>query len=611
MLSMRKCLLCALGAGVILAIAGLHSVRQTATEAREEERHAGEVAFRRLTPGSGGSSGVETIGSPARFTDIAVYGDRFYLSGPAGLFAYDRSGILQARYLPGADLPSAPPGALAVTPDRLLIATNGEGLLLFDGSHFEQIRPEPREARQITAVLPLGTGHTLLGTPQGLFRFDGRTLKPRLVKQHITALAGAEGDLWIGTLDAGVFHEHAGQLDHLLAELPDPRVLSLFVRDTTALVGTPLGVAEFLGGRKVRSVADGYFARAVYAGTRGVSTGTQDEGITGALASSLPGAIQRIVEIGNTVFALTDAGLYEHTAGTWRQVIRTTPGLLTDHNVSALHATPGGKVWVGYFDRGLDIADVGAGRVKHLEDDHLFCVNRIVSNGSRTAVATANGLVMFDSDETPRQVLTRKTGLLADHVTDFAFRGADGFVAATPAGLTFADAAGLRSLYALHGLVNNHVYTVAADGPTIAAGTLGGLSLLEGDRVRANYTTANSHLKHNWITALTRSGKDWYAGTYGSGVWRLDESGDWRRSPDLAAADNLVINPNAMLATPNHLFAGTLDRGLLILDRASDRWRAFSTGLPSLNVTALAAADGFVYLGTDNGVVRLAETRLD
>ena len=52
--------------------------------------------------------------------------------------------------------------------------------------------------------------------------------------------------------------------------------------------------------------------------------------------------------------------------------------------------------------------------------------------------------------------------------------------------------------------MNNHVYTVATRGTQTVAGTLGGVSVLDDDAVRANYTTANSHLKHNWITASGR-----------------------------------------------------------------------------------------------------------
>jgi ligand-binding sensor domain-containing protein len=245
----------------------------------------------------------------------------------------------------------------------------------------------------------------------------------------------------------------------------------------------------------------------------------------------------------------------------------------------------------------------------HHEDDALFCVNRIVTDEGqkRTAVATANGLVLFDAGGTPRQIMGHKDGLLSDHVTDIAFREG-GMVVATPAGLSFVDRTGIRSLYVFHGLVNNHVYTVAAQGSQIVAGTLGGVSVLEDDSVRANYTTANSHLKHNWITAVVRVGDEWFAGTYGAGVLRLDGSGEWHSFPDLK--DPFVVNPNAMVVSGGQVYAGSLDRGLFVFDRSSRRWRNTLGGVPSKNVTALAAGGGYLYAGTDNGLVRISEGAL-
>lgn len=188
---------------------------------------------------------------------------------------------------------------------------------------------------------------------------------------------------------------------------------------------------------------------------------------------------------------------------------------MTDRNVAAL-ALSGGRLWIGYFDRGLDVVDAGLEHTIHHESEVLFCINRIVADAehARTTVATANGLVLFDAGAQPRQIMGRKDGFLSDHVTDVAFR-AGGMVVATPAGLSLVDGSGVRSLYVFHGLVNNHVYTVATRDASIVAGTLGGMSVLDGDTVRANYTTANSHLKHNWITALARVGDEWFAGTLG------------------------------------------------------------------------------------------------
>jgi ligand-binding sensor domain-containing protein len=49
---------------------------------------------------------------------------------------------------------------------------------------------------------------------------------------------------------------------------------------------------------------------------------------------------------------------------------------------------------------------------------------------------------------------------------------------------------------------------------------------------------------------------------------------------------------------------------LYLYDRQSGRWSVIRDGLPSLNVTALASANGYIYIGTDNGLVRIPEQKL-
>ena len=62
-----------------------------------------------------------------------------------------------------------------------------------------------------------------------------------------------------------------------------------------------------------------------------------------------------------------------------------------------------------------------------------------------------------------------------------------------------------------------------------------------------------------------------------------------------------------MTVSGDRLYAGSLDRGLFVYDRGSNRWSSTAMGLPSKNVTALAAGGGYLYVGTDNGLVRIAE----
>ena len=613
-------------------------------EAAAEFRSQSQLPFHVLPVDRVLPAAVDSIAASPAFRDLASYEETVAVSARAGLFLYSRNGVLLRSYRTGLELPPAELGSMSTgvaagsAGPELFIATRGEGVLAFNGTRFRQILPADSGLRIVTAVLVLGSGRVLLGTQsQGLLVFDGRRLTnfhPRLKAAHITALAGNDGDLWIGTLADGVFHYRGGQLDDLLSALPDPEVLSLAVAGSVACVGTPLGVVEFRDGRRQRTLADGYFARALARRGETLHVGTQDEGIIDVPLRSRPaprvhpdaGAppfpVVRLTNLEGNLYAVGETAIYRYhpSQAEWQPVLTAGTALMADRNVASL-ALSGGRLWIGYFDRGLDVVDANLERAVHHEDDALFCINRIVadgpdgssggsnggSNGGRTAVATANGLVLFDSTGTPRQIMGRKDGLLADHVTDVAFRPG-GMVVATPAGLSFVDRTGVRSLYVFHGLVNNHVYTVAArDGQTVA-GTLGGVSVLDGDTVRANYTTANSRLKHNWITALVRVGDDWFAGTYGAGVLRLDAHGEWHSFADLKAG--FVVNPNAMAVSGGHVYAGSLDRGLFVFDRSTARWSNTNLGLPSKNVTALAAGGGYLYAGTDNGLVRIAEGAL-
>jgi len=601
-------------------------------EAASEVLSKSEFPFRVIPVDRVAPAAVDPLEAVPAFRDLAAYKEMIAVSARAGLFLYGRNGALIRSYRAGIELPSAELGSMSTgiaagsAEPELFIATRGEGLLVFNGTRFRQILPADSRLRTVTSVLVLGSGRILLGTErQGLLVFDGRRLAAfhrRLTTAHITAIAGNDGNLWIGTLQDGVFHHRAGQLDELLAALPDPQVLSITVDHDASYVGTPLGVVEFRGAQRRRTLADGFLARAVARSGETLQVGTQDEGIVDVPLQSRPGprdpsetgapavSILRLANLEGDMYAVGESAIYRYDPAPkrWRIVLTAGPALMADRNVASL-ALSAGRLWIGYFDRGLDVVDASLEHAVHHESDTLFCINRIVADteNGRTAVATANGLVLFDSGAQPRQVMGRKDGLLADHVTDVAFRGA-GMVVATPAGLSFVDHSGVGSLYAFHGLVNNHVYTVATQGAQVVVGTLGGLSVLDNDTVRTNYTTANSHLKHNWITALARMGDDWFAGTYGAGVLRLDASGEWHSFPEMNSG--FVVNPNAMAVSGGQLYAGSLDLGLFVFDRATGRWTNTVAGLPSRNVTAIAAGNGYVYVGTDNGLVRIAEGAL-
>lgn len=631
-----------LALGAILAAVVVYSsvafwrAAQAIRTSAEQTELEGRIAFTAKVLDRQPPAGFETLAAPAGFRDAALFGEHIFIGGGGGLFEYDANGALVNRFRTGIELPAAAVIALATgagagsATQELWLATAGEGALAYDGSHFRHIRAKTAAARKLTSVLPLATGRILFGAAKaGVLVFDGSQLSPlhpSLAEVQVTALAGEEASLWIGTADGGVLHWHAGQLDRFGEQdgLPDAHVSSITIAGDTAYVSTALGIAEIRDGRIERVLARGFTVQSVVRQGAELLAGTLDEGLVRvpleAKAKPLAAeaaecsncTIQRVLQIGDAVLALTTEGLYRigSKRSEWTAVITSEGARLADRNISALAAGETGRLWIGYFDRGLDIFDVAAARAQHVEDDVVFCVNRIVHDRERerTAVATSNGLVMFTAGGDKRQVLTRADGLIATQVTDVLFQPGGTMVAGTPAGVSFVEPSRISSIYAFHGLVNNHVYALGQAGSRTLVGTLGGLSVIESGSATVSFTTSNSGFRHNWITAVLPVGNDIYIGTYGGGIMHVGGGGTWTTFADLPST--FEVNPNAMATSDRAVFAGTLDRGLAVHDRKAGRWHWVVEGLPSMNVTSIAMQGGVVYLGTDNGLVRVSEESL-
>ena len=497
----------AVAAGLILAVALGATVvwraKRALHSAAQEVCSEDEIRFvvQPMVPVA--SNDFEPISSPATFFQAARFHDHLYIAGPAGLLEYDLGGTLLHQYIAGRDLPGSPLVALApaVLADsrepELILASANSGVIALNGRGFRQILPYDSEARSITAILPDPSGHLLIGTrKRGVLVYDGKqitVLHSTLKDLYVTALAGSESDLWIGTLSEGALHFHAGQTDTFTEGqgLPDPQVTALAVAGDTTYVGTPLGVAAFNRSRPSRVFAAGVLATALLATRERLYVGSEDQGVISvqlqgrrsnsntSLDSLLPD-VRQIFASDDALFAVARNGLYRmspHGFG-WQPVLAAGGATLSDRDISALSTDASGRLWIGYFDRGLDILSPDASHATHVEDEHVFCVNRIFADSKTDTIdiATANGLVRFDNAGSEQQVLTRGNGLIADHVTDIVSYG-DGLALATPAGLTFLDSTGAHSMYAFHGLVNNHVYALGVSGDELIAGTLGGISV--------------------------------------------------------------------------------------------------------------------------------------
>ncbi|MDE1163064.1 MAG: hypothetical protein PW792_14160 [Acidobacteriaceae bacterium] len=578
----------------------------------------------------------EQTGFSSTATAVVELSGKLYIASPSGLAVYDTPSAPPRQLRLGIDLPPERITGLAVAhlrghpASQVLGITSGAGLLLFDtNAPPQQLLAADPSSRTLTAILPLATGDLLLGTQHaGVLLFDGthlRRVSPATSHLDVTALAGNETEFWIGTRNQGLLHWHSGQLTTLNKDggLPDNTILSMADTPRGLFVGTPLGVAEIIGDHVSRQLARGLFASTLSVNQNSLVIGSPEQSLltvplaAHAVVTGTPLEAATLLPTPDAAFAVSQGKLLRATsAGLWQTVLTLPPGGLSDSDVTALNFSTDGRLWIGYFDHGLDVLELSTQRVQHLENDHLFCINRIVNDPSRRTVdvATANGLVLLDAAARPQQVLTRQDGLASDQITDIAF-SADGLTLATPSGLTVLTPSGAQTLSSFNGLANNHVYALSADPAStlLLAGTLAGVSVVDHMNIASTLSLQNSALPRNWITAIVRTSAAeapprWLVGTYGGSVVEVDAQGHVTKAN--TPAPDAVINPNAMLATPTHLFAGTLSQGLLAYNRSTQHWTQITNGLPSLNVTAFASHGGELYIGTTNGIVHVPEQDL-
>jgi len=322
----------------------------------------------------------------------------------------------------------------------------------------------------------------------------------------------------------------------------------------------------------------------------------------GEVVYELGAAIHGIRPGGEGTLVATAVGVYGfEPGGSPRPLVgpdRLAP--FPEGYVTALLPRPDGRVLVGTMNRGLAEFDPSTGRSARVVLPRLG-INRVVAAGERFWVATTNGLFELDAALTVKRRLNPEGGLPHRYVSSVLV-GEDGVYATTSGGLAALTPRGLRAIDSFHGLAGNHLYSLARRGGVLAVGGLAGLTLVEvagGLRATRTFTAAEG-LPHNWVNAVVASGDAFFAGTYGGGVVVIDEED---RATAVTDTAGISINPEAGLATGEFIVFGTLTQGILV--RRDGRWTRTDRGLPSVNVTALAAGEGGLWVGLDRGLAFL------
>jgi ligand-binding sensor domain-containing protein len=566
---------------------------------------------------------AQILSNPYTIRKLVAFQDRVYAATTNGLVTFSAEGKELDHWTTLEGLPSQDLTALAVFNDSLWIGTSDSGLIRYKDREWTYFSPKRVEFRFIRSLLATSQGRLLIGTDAGILAYDGQHFVhfiPALKSEKITALAGSSQNLFIGTFAAGLYQYEAGVLSHYGRDqgLRDPYVTDLQTNGLLCYVSTADGI-QILEKKAFRTLANQMFITSFIIDTPDLWAATRDRGVV-KLANKVVRASrpQRVVDeasaprrspsfitkLDTSTIAFNGSEISVLRKDQWKQWSSPKP-LFSDANVSSLLKTRNGELWIGYFDQGLDVLSASKDSITHYKDENLFCVNHISEDGKgRVYVSTSNGLVVFEPNRI-KHVYRIQDGLLSDRVMQTLPLDADGkeVAIATTQGFTLKEGANMKSIFAFHGLVNNHIYTMAADGPQLFLGTLGGISRVSHMQVAESWTQMDSGLKRNWVNAMVSINNQLFVGTYGSGIQVRTDSGQWLDFP--ALPEDLEINPNALYYDGSLLFCGTLDRGIYIYNTQNKSWKHVSQGLPSSNVTSFAADGDLIYIGTDRGLLQI------
>jgi ligand-binding sensor domain-containing protein len=662
----RAAIVAGLAVSLMIAVVVIFVVRLNRSVAKEQDRQAAaaRVEIEENSLRAPSTDGLTLYLNASDVRAVATFAGVRYLATSGGLIALDEAGNVKRRYTTLDGLPDNDLTALAVFRGRLFAGTSSAGLVAFDGNGFTGYRFTKPKATHVTVLVPTEI-ELLIGTLDGgLFEYNGRQFSRRFNSatgadfNRTTALLPFESRLYIGTQDTGLYIWREGHIEHITKNegLPSPRVTAIvalppsFPDKGSVAAATDFGVVAINDANEIRPISKrpnitslAVSGEHLWAGLFGgglvdlnASASRRDPAPQGT--SSLPETVGIPPSAPATVFAssgelwaLTTEGAFARDERATRPAFESVAGslagerVLTAGHITALASDGAGRLWVGYFDRGIDlIAPETSERLSHIEDDRVREINCLAFDRSedRMLAATSRGLVVFSGALKQTVITHDQGGLINDSVAHITLANIDAplfasaggpqalgkprgraMVLATAGGLTEVIDGRSRSITAFHGLASNHLYASASMGSRLFVGSLAGLVELEGLRVVRTYKTSNSRLSHDWVTALAEADGTLYVGTNGGGVDALLPTGEWINFAD--EVGKLEVNQNAMHYDEERLYVGTSDRGILVYNTRDRRWTRISAGLASQNVTAITSDDRFVYVGTLNGLVRI------
>src|SRR5215831_13878927 len=394
----------------------------------------------------------------------------------------------------------------------VLLSSLALGTLAFRAGKYEiLLSPSELSPAEATATAEADTRNTRLS-----WAIDFRPQRLAPPNSAVTAMSEtADGRVWLGTRDKGLFYMSQGRVFPVGNGLPNTQINCLLAFENRELwIGTDRGMVRWNG--------------------------------TEVTSSGVPDALRHV-----RVFAMIRDRNSNILVGTAGGLMRVNPqgvsadraGPETSLAVTALFEDREGNLWTGGLSgiqRLRDSAFVTYSVADGLPSERNGPV--YVDQQGRTWFAPLDGGLYWTKGEQIESV--RDAGLARDVVYSISGRGNELWIGRQRGGLTLLRVRGrsvtARNYTQADGLAQNSVYAVhqGSDG-TVWAGTLdAGLSAFRNGRF-TTYTTANG-LSSNTVTSITESpdATMWFATSNGlnafsNGRWRVFTVKDGLPSADL------------------------------------------------------------------------------
>jgi signal transduction histidine kinase/ligand-binding sensor domain-containing protein len=448
---------------------------------------------------------------------------------------------------------------------------------------------EPRELA-VTAMCRGQDGDLLVsGLVNGVLRYrDGRfetvipvtSLPPSPI---ISMTQSADGKVWLGTREAGVFYLNGSQVVAVRTALGSRKINSLLSAGVNVWIGTDSGIVRWNG------------------------TGITTEGVPLSLRQAP--ALALLTDRDSNLWVGTTSGLFRVTVGRASALENRepTPG----SGVNALFEDREGNLWAGGpwgIERWRETTFVSYGKLEGLPSDRNGPIY-VDSDGRTWFAPLEGGLYWLKGGQ---RVQVTEAGLPGDVVYSISGKDGDLWIGRQRGGLTHLRYRGgepaTETFTQAKGLAQNSVYSVyqSRDG-SVWAGTLsGGVSRFRGGKF-TTYSIENG-LASNTVASILESsdGTMWFATPDGLRALSNDQ---WR---GYTVKDGLPSNEVYCLTEDSKgiLWIGT-ERGLAFL--TANRIATLRSAPEPLRDRVFGLAEdrrGWLWVSTSNHIMRVNRDKL-